>query len=156
MKRSFFALATLLLLTLAACDTNRVYQQAYDFDENGWHMDTIPSFTFEIEDTRPKNLNLHLRNSLAYPFQNVYLTYYLQDSTGKELATELVNIELFDPKTGKPQGEGSSIYQHEVELLHGYQFPYTGSFTFRVAQYMRESALKEILSVGLRVEEISE
>jgi len=156
MKRLFPILIVVLVLTLAACDTDRVYQQTYDFDETGWHMDSIPSFSFEIEDAAPKNLKLHLRNSIAYPTYNVYLTYFLEDSTGRELASELINIELFNPKTGAPKGSGSSIYQQEVDILSNYSFPTTGTYTFRVVQYMRELQLKEILSVGLRVEKASE
>ena len=156
MKRLFPTLMVVMLLFLAACDNNRVYQQAYDFEESGWHMDTLPSFTFEIEDSRPKNVLLHVRNSIAYEWRNIYLTYHLQDSTGRELASELINIPLFDPKTGEPKGKGSSIYQHAVPLFENYNFPSTGTYTFTVAQYMRKTELKEILSVGLRVEEVEE
>ena len=152
MKRLSPILSVVLFLLLAACDGNRVYQQAYEFDKRGWHMDSIPAFTFEVEDNAPKNLVLHLRNSIAYPWHNVYLTYYLEDSTGRELASELINIQLFDPKTGAPQGKGSSIYQHEVSILENHRFPTTGKYTIKVAQYMRELELKEILSVGVRVE----
>ena len=143
----------LLSIGLVACDGNRVYQQAYDFEDSGWHLDTIPAFEFQIEDRQPKNLILSLRNSISYPYRNIYLTYYLEDSLGNELASELVNLPLFDEKTGKPFGSGSSIYQHTVGVLNGFSFPGTGRYTFKVAQYMREIELKEVESVGFRVEE---
>lgn len=152
MKQLFPILSVVLFLWLAACDSHRIYQQAHDFDEGLWHKDSIPAFTFRVEDTAPKNLLLHLRNSIAYPWQNIYLTYYLEDSTGRKLATELINIRLFDSKTGVPRGKGSSIYQHEVTILENHRFAATGSYTFKLAQYMRALELKEILSVGLRVE----
>ena len=156
MKRLFPILCVVFVLIVSACDTGRVYQQAYDFDEQGWHMDTVPTFTFEIEDAAPKNVMLHVRNSIAYEWHNVYLMYQLQDSTGKELASELINIELFDPTTGAPKGKGNSIYQKSVPIFENYNFPATGSYTFKVTQYMRELELKEILSVGIRVEEVEE
>ena len=152
MKQLFPILPVVLFLWLTACDSNRIYRQAHDFDQGLWHKDSIPAFTFRVEDTAPKNLLLHLRNSIAYPWQNIYLTYYLEDSTGRKLATKLINIPLFDSKTGVPKGKGSSIYQHEVSILENHRFPATGSYTFKVAQYMRALELKEILSVGVRVE----
>lgn len=156
MKRHFLILCVVFVFILAACDSGRVYQQAYDFDEQGWHMDTIPSFAFEIKDGSPKNLLLNVRNSIAYEWQNVYLMYHLQDSTGSKLASELINVALFDPTTGEPKGKGNSIYQNTVPIFENYSFPATGTYTFKVTQYMRELELKEILSVGVRVEEVEE
>ncbi len=155
MKRFFPILSVAFVLLLAACDGNRVYQQVYDFDENGWHMDSIPSFTFEIEDAAPKNLILHLRNSIAYEWQNVYLNYSLEDSTGREISAELINIALFDTKTGEPLGQGSSIYQHAENILENHILT-PGTYTFKVTQYMRELELKEVMSVGIRVENVGE
>ena len=63
-------------------------------------------------------------------------------------------MALFDQKTGKPQGEGSSIYQHSIPLLQNHTFAQPGSYTLKVAQYMRELELKDVLSVGVRVEEV--
>ena len=155
MKR-IFMVGLLALFALASCDSNRIYQKAYDFEESGWHMDSIPAFTFEIEDSQPKNVMLQLRNSIAFKNWNFYLTWYLEDSTGRELKTELLNLELFDSKTGEPQGEGSSIYQHSIDLLKEHSFAYPGKYTVRFAQYSRELQLKHILSVGVRVEEVAD
>jgi gliding motility-associated lipoprotein GldH len=156
MKQTYVVLMLALLIGLASCDTKRVYQQAYDFDDTGWHMDTIPAFTFEIGDTAPKNLLLNLRYGLDYKDYNIYLTYHLEDSTGTKLSSELINLNLFDPTTGRPLGEGSSIYQSQQAILEVYRFPGPGTYTFRIAQYMRYASLEEVYSVGLRVEEAGE
>lgn len=153
MRNSYVILLMVLFTGLASCDKNRVYQQVYDFDDTGWSVDTIPSFTFDIEDAEPKNLLLNLRYGLDYKEYNIYLKYHLLDSIGNELASELISIDLFDPKTGRPLGEGSSLYQNQLPVLENYRFAKPGSYTFKVAQYTRENPAKEVYSVGVRVEE---
>ncbi|MCE7993676.1 MAG: gliding motility lipoprotein GldH [Roseivirga sp.] len=153
MKYSYLIMLLALFTGLASCDKNRVYQQVYDFDDSGWAVDTIPSFTFEIADTEPKNILLNLRYGLDYKEYNIYLKYHLQDSLGNKLASELISIDLFDPKTGRPLGEGNSIYQNQLSVLENYRFSQTGTYSFKIAQYTRENPIMEIYSVGIRVEE---
>jgi gliding motility-associated lipoprotein GldH len=149
----------LLLLAFAlinSCDRNRVYEEVYDFEEGIWNMDTIPAFNFEITDNAPKRVLINVRNSIEFRSQNLYLTYYLMDEKGNELKSELVNIQLFDAKTGKPFGKGNSIFQHEIEILPNYVFPNTGKFQIKIAQYMREANLENVPSVGVRLEQIQQ
>ncbi len=152
MKNSYLILLLVLFTGLAACDTDRVYQQAYQFEDDGWRVDTIPEFTFDIGDTEPKNILLNLRYGLDYKEYNMYLTYYLEDGQGNELSSELISVDLFDSKTGRPLGEGSSIYQNQIPVLENYSFAKPGSYTFKIAQYTRENPVMEIYSVGVRVE----
>lgn len=115
-------------------------------------MDDIPVFQFEIEDSNPKNVILKFRSDLDYPLQNIYITYYLIDSKGEELASELINIPLFDEITGKPLGEGNSVYQYSSTILSDYTFPNAGKHSLKIAQYMRLETLEGVYSVGVRVE----
>ncbi len=144
-----------LMLILLSCDSSRLFETNYTFENKLWNIDTIPEFRFKIEDTQPKNVFINIRNSISYPYQNLYLSYTLTDDQGTELAQELVNLQLFDEKTGKPFGKGNSIYAHQTEILNNFTFPGTGDFQIKIAHYMREVDLSEILSVGLRVEEIN-
>ena len=144
----------LCLFTLNSCDSNRVYEDVYDFEEGIWNMDTIPAFSFEIDDAAPKRVLLNVRNSIEFKTQNLYLTYYLIDETGKEIKSQLVNVLLFDPITGKPLGKGQSIFQHKVEILTDYKLSKLGTYQIKIAQYMREADLAFVPSVGIRVEDI--
>ncbi|WP_323755294.1 gliding motility lipoprotein GldH [Roseivirga sp.] len=155
MKRVQWLSLLALVITLSACDPHKIYEDVYDFEAAVWNMDTIPEFEFNIEDSQPKRILLNVRNTIDFKSQNLYLTYYLLNKEGAEIKSELINIQLFDPITGKPSGKGNSIFQHEVEILPSYTFPKTGVFKIRVAQYMREADLQEIPSVGIRVEETS-
>lgn len=143
------------LLYLSACDENRVYEENYDFEQKAWLADTIPSFEFEI--IRPDqsyNIFWNIRNTLNYPYHNLYLTYYLEDTLGRRISTDLHNMNLFDPKTGEPYGSGlGDIFNHQIMALPAYRFDSAGIYRIRLEQYMRTDTLKDILSVGVRVEQ---
>jgi gliding motility-associated lipoprotein GldH len=139
---------------LSACDENRVYEENQDFGQKVWLVDSVPAFEFEITDPQqPYNIYWNIRNTLNYPFHNLYLTYYLEDTLGRRIATDLHNMLLFDPKTGEPYGSGlGDIFSHQIMALPTYKFDSAGIYRIRLQQYMRTDTLKDILSVGVRVE----
>ena len=118
-------------------------------------MDNMPEFSFEIENSSPKNVLFKLRTDLKFPNQNLYITYYLLNEKGEEISSELVNIPLFDEVTGKPLGKGNSIYQYSIAILENFSFPQPGNYTLKFAQYMRSESLAGVHSVGVRVEEVN-
>jgi gliding motility-associated lipoprotein GldH len=64
-----------------------------------------------------------------------------------------VNIDLFEPKTGKPLGSGlGDIFDHRQLLLDDYKFPNSGKYTISFQQYMRVDSLTNIRSMGVRIE----
>lgn len=143
-----------LAVMLIRCDDNRVYEAYNDFDNRYWTVQEIPSFEFTIQDTTLRyNLLGNVRNSVAYPFSRIFITYHLKDSTGKELKQALVNDFLFDAKTGKPQGTSGlgDIYDHQIPLLKDHHFK-AGKYSVSFEQFMRTDTLQGVLAVGLRVE----
>ena len=145
----------LLLIGLLACDSkNTVYSEYEDIKDGLWYENHTPTFTFRIKDASvPYNLSYNLRNSLAYPNFNLYLTRYLTDSAGHVLESRLDELLLMDAKTGKPNGDGlGDIFDHKVLIKQNYRFPKPGQYSFRVKQYMRQNPLPDVLSVGLTVE----
>lgn len=139
---------------LSACDENRVYEKNYDFAQTAWPVDSVPAFEFEVQDPDQRfNIFWNVRNSINYPYRNLYLTYYLEDTLGRSIATDLHNMHLFDPKTGEPYGSGlGDIFTHQIMALPDYKFDTAGVYRIRLEQYMRTDTLKDILSVGVRVE----
>jgi gliding motility-associated lipoprotein GldH len=114
-----------------------------------------PEFQFTISDTTNSyNLYCNVRNSIAYPFARIFLTYYLQDSLGALLEKKLVSRLLFDEKTGEPQGSSGlgDIYDHRIPLKMNYRFKKAGTYKIRFEQYMRADTLSGILAVGARIE----
>ncbi len=140
-----------------ACEMDRIYEQNHTIPNNQWYIDSIPSFTFNIDDsTAAYNIYYNVRNANSYPYYNLYLTYYLLDAEGNQLSARLQELTLLDPKTGKPLGNGlGDIFDHQIVALPKFRFPKTGTYTMKIKQYMRQDPLPDIMSVGIRVEKAS-
>lgn len=152
--RSFFGF-TIIALFFISCDDQRVYERNIDFDSRNWLITEKPELEFEITDTlQAYNLYGNVRNSLDYPFARIFVTYYLQDSTGALMEKDLVSGFLFDEKTGEPFGDSGlgDIYHHRIPLAINFRFPYAGRYRMVFEQYMRTDTLEGVLAVGLRVE----
>lgn len=142
-------------VVMTSCDNSRVYEQYVDFEQRSWMVNEKPEFEFEIADASQKySLYANVRNSVSYPWSRLFVTYYLQDSTGKDLQTKLINEDLFDARSGKPLGESGlgDIYDHQFQVLRDYQFTHPGKYKMKFEQFMRTDTLRGILAVGLRVE----
>ena len=149
-----YYLVFVLFLTLWGCqDQSRIYEQNKDFSEKFWLVDDTPEFEFEINETsRSYDLFYNIRNSISYPYHNLYVKYTLEDSLGNMISSKLQNMDLFDPVTGKPYGDGlGDIFDHRILALDDQKFDKPGIYRFRVQQFMRQDTLPMILSVGLRV-----
>ena len=146
------------VLILCGCDSQRVFEQNINIENRKWPKDDIKHFEFEITDiAQPYNIYYNIRNSVAFPFHNLFLTYSLEDSTGNKLISELQNMSLFDEKTGEPLGQGlGDIFDLQVLSVESYTFDQTGKYTFSVQQFMRRDTLPEILSIGIRVEQLQD
>lgn len=133
-----------------SCGNNSIYEAKNDFEKNAWPKTEPVIFDFQIDDASAMyDLNFFVRNSLEYPYQNIYLQYYLEDSIGNVVSKKLNNVQLFNAKTGKPLGNGlGDIYDLEKTFLDNFRFPFAGSYRLRIDQYMRQDTLKHIHSIG--------
>lgn len=156
-RRAFPFLFTLfsffLTHLLVSCGSDSVYEKNIDLDNRVWLADSAVSFSFKIVDAVPAyDIYYNIRNTTSYPYQNLYVSYNLENEDGQILLTDLDNINLFDAKTGKPYGNGlGDIFSHEYKAIAGYQFPDSGSFTLKLQQFMRRDSLPEILTVGVSI-----
>lgn len=148
------SLLMLLVCGLASCDKDRLYERSIELENKIWPADSALGFTFEITDlSQPYNFYFNVRNTLSYPYENLYITYFLKDTSNHVIKEKLVNFNLFDPKTGEPYGDGlGDIFDHRFLIIKNYKFTNIGSYVFEVRQYMRMDTLPEILSTGMRVE----
>jgi len=152
---AYLFLGLLVVLLVSSCDKTRVYEENHEMKERGWYIDSLQRFSFQINDaSKPYNVFINIRNSDQYPYYNLFLRYYLTDSLGNELKSQQLELMLMDAKTGKPQGTGlGDIFNHQFNLLHGFRFPNSGTYTIMLKQYMRQDPLPNIYSVGVRVED---
>lgn len=147
-----------LLFALWACDPARVYERNVDLAEAVWHKDSLVHFQINVADTSvPYHLSVNVRNASAYPYYNLYLKYALTDSVGKILHSELKDFHLFDPKSGRPLGDGlGDLFDHRFRILENMKFPGPGSYRLSVQHYMRVDQLPLVVSVGARLEKVVE
>ena len=146
-----------LILMLVCCDSNRVYEDNVEFKDRTWKITTPAELEFEVSDTAQSyNLYLDVRNSLDYPYARLFVNYQLVDPNGTVVKKEMLTENLFDVKTGEPNGRSGlgDVYDHQFGFLTNYTFNKTGKHKVRFEQFMRQDTLKGILAVGLRVETI--
>ncbi|MEP3387683.1 MAG: gliding motility lipoprotein GldH [Reichenbachiella sp.] len=141
-------------LSMVACGDKTVINEQSDIQEGLWHLDSLVAFQFEIEDTTSiYQVQYNVRYAVDYPYYNLFLKYYLEDSAGEMLSSELQELVLFDKKTGEPLGEGlGDLFDRGVPVFEDQKFPYAGVYNFKVKQFMRMENLPGILSFGLKVQ----
>ena len=143
----------LLLLVFASCDNSRVYEKFKPVPKSGWNKDSLVVFSIPVSDTlHNHNLYIDVRNDITYSYSNLWLFVEVEQPGGKSLK-DTFELSLADP-TGKWLGNGwggkktrQVIYRRDV------YFPIPGTYIIKLQQGMRESNLKGISDVGIRVEE---
>ncbi|MEQ9297246.1 MAG: gliding motility lipoprotein GldH [Cyclobacteriaceae bacterium] len=154
MKTSLsFLCSMFLLLSITSCDFDKIYDDYVDLENQIWHVDSLPHFQFEVEDaSQSYQIEYKVRYALGYPYQNLYVTYYLEDDADNLISSDLQEIILFDSKTGEPKGSGlGDIFDYQVAGLPNVKFPKAGKYHFRLKQFMRQEELPFIISVGIAV-----
>ncbi|MEO9849661.1 MAG: gliding motility lipoprotein GldH [Reichenbachiella sp.] len=151
---SYILVMASLALTMASCNSNIVIDEQSDIQEGLWHLDSLVAFEFDIEDTASiYQIQYNVRYAVNYPYYNLFLKYYLEDSTGEILSSELQELILFDKKTGEPIGEGlGDLFDRTVPIFKDQKFSSTGQYSFKVKQFMRMEQLPGILSFGVKIE----
>jgi gliding motility-associated lipoprotein GldH len=141
---------------LLSCTEERYYEANHDFKDRIWNMEEVAEFEFEIDSIElPYQIKLNVRNTMEYPYRNLYVEYQLSDS-GYMMEDKLLNIKLFGPKTGKPYGNHQSdIYSHQLILQDSVYFQGKGKYSVKLKQYMREKELEGMVSAGIRIEKIT-
>ena len=148
-------LCLLFVFSLFSCDSSRLYDENFDFEDRSWMTSVEPEFEFYIDDIDVGyDLFVNVRNETSYPNANLYFTYFLKDSTGRVLEEKLISEFLFDSKSGKPFGKTvlGDIFDHRFSLLQNYRFPQPGKYTVSYAHSMRTDTLRGVLAIGLRVD----
>lgn len=144
----------LAIISLLSCDSNAVFKDHEDIDDGMWFVKNEPSFTFEITDiSQPYNVYYLVRNSISYPYYNLFVKRFLVNDKNKVVNEALNELILMDERTGKPMGDGlGDLFDHKIVALKNYRFPKAGKYTFKVRQYMRQDPLPGIMSMGVSVE----
>lgn len=156
--RKFILMVLTCIIGLVSCDKNRVYEVNAELSDKFWLADSTVTFDFEVKNTKTKyNLLYNIRNTIDYPYHNLYIRYSLKNSDGRQIAGKLVGQNLFDPVTGQPYGSGlGDVFDHQFKLLNNYKFSNVGKYQLELKQYMRMDTLPDILAVGYRLERVKQ
>ncbi len=154
--RSFFALCSaflfaVLLLSLASCGPNYLYESKQDIPNDQWLYRDSLRFAFEVKDTSKRyNFYLDLDYDDQFASQNIYLRLSTQYPNGRQL-TKVRSFDLFDAG-GTPLGKSSgSSHRLRTALQENAFFNQLGQHTVTVAQFMRRDSLPGLRAVGLAV-----
>lgn len=153
MRLSYWPILTIFILS--GCDQSRLFEENTDFENRIWLANDIKVIDFVVSDIdNVYNIYFNVRNTMNYPHYNLYISFQLKDSLNRILAEDLQNFNLFDPKTGAPNGKSGlgDIFDHQFPLLEDYSFEYPGEKRLELKQFMRYDSLPDIVSTGMRIE----
>lgn len=144
----------MLLLALASCDSNRVFEQNVDFTSETWHKDSIVTFDVQISDSNAiYNVFINSRIRGPYKYNNMYLFVTTELPYNHTLRDTLECI--LAEADGKWLGKGfGNIWSNKIPYRKNVKFPYAGIYTFKLEQAMRDDELKYVASAGLRIEKV--
>ena len=144
-----------LILFFSSCDETRVFEKDIDFKSSEWLAEDIIEFEVEINDVEAKNIYLNLRHSFEFGWRNAWVNLAIK-FPNDSIYQLPVNIPLSQPD-GQWYGNCTGSIcnrQFLVEELSNYTFPQTGIYHFSLSQEMREDPLLQVLSAGIRIENV--
>jgi gliding motility-associated lipoprotein GldH len=145
-----------LLIILAGCSVVPVIDHWKNLKDTQWPKNQVISIPVEISDTNHYyDLFINLRVTNDYKYSNLYIKLNTIDPTGKKNSAPVM-LNLAD-HTGRWYGHNlGHIISFRLPSQKNIPFNKTGKYTFEIAQFMRDSVLKEVVSVGIKLEKQDE
>jgi len=151
------------LSTMFSCqEDNRIFDENVDISNGEWNRTESIKFNVDIPDSLTDyNLFYFIRNSVDYPFHNLYLRMSIKDSLGITCFDQNHELYLFHPQTGQPSGKSGSLinpslgdlFDQKYPSAFGFNFPHKGKFDVEIRQFMRkEDKIPGVFAVGLRID----
>jgi len=138
------------LLVMVSCDQPAFYNKYQAIEKVQWTKEKEYYFTFDIKDpTKAYDLDLFVRNSDRYPFQNLWL-FMVQEPPIGPIHRDTIACDLADDY-GNWYGKGISLHERKIALYEHYAFPDSGRYILSFRQGMRRDTLPGIHEIGLRI-----
>lgn len=108
-------------------------------------------YSCPVEDTISLyNIELSLRTSTDYPYRNIYLFVITTFPSGTAV-TDTLHAMVTDEK-GKWRGKGTGdVRELTIPFKSNVFFPETGDYHFRVLHGMRDTVLKGVYDLGMKI-----
>ena len=142
-------MAVVLAFLTASCDRSVFFDQYAHVDEKGWEAKDALFFNVHADDTtQAYQCCVDLRNSVDYPFSNIYLSITTVFPDGGVAVDTNLEFVLAQPD-GKWLGKQTGRYV-DGRYPFGYmRFPKPGDYQFVISHAMRDSLLPGIKDLGL-------
>jgi gliding motility-associated lipoprotein GldH len=139
-------------LILTSCDPSRVYEENMKVTDQEWNKSEAMVFSPEIADSSLiYNVLVNVRNASSYSYSNLFL-FITTTSPGGQWIKDTLEIPLADNR-GKWLGSGiGDLYFNRQLFKYNVRFPYSGVYSFEIVHGMRDTGLKGIRDIGLRIE----
>lgn len=147
-----FLISFLIILFYSSCDSNRVFDENFSFENANWDRYKPVSFKIEISDTISQNqFFINVRNTTDYKYSNLYLFIATQLPDGN-ISKDTIECILADIN-GKWLGNGlGNLKENNILLKNNLVFPKKGTYIFEFEQAMRVEILQGIADIGIRIE----
>lgn len=154
MNKIFFGLIlSSLMIVLASCNPDLVYDESKKVDPQGWAMNDRLEFDLEIKDTLGYyDFAINVRNTTDYPYSNIFFfikTIYPDGSITKSDTVECYLSYMDGSWTGKGT---SKIKDNRFWFTQKVIFPQKGVYRFEIQQATRDTNLIGISDIGLHIE----
>ena len=151
MTRLYFLLPiACCLLLITSCNKIDVFEKNTLIPNYEWKSSFTAKGSFTITDTLSAyNIYLVLRHTDAYQYNNIWLNIGLQ-SPGDSIRIQKVDLQLGTDANGW-EGTGMNDIWELRKLLDAAPLR-RGTYNFSISHIMRDDPLRNIMSVGLRIE----
>ena len=149
---SLFRILLLSSVLFIGCNEKAVVDANKEISSRNWSYIKKVSIPVKIEDVNTSyNLYMNLRHTADYKYSNIFVLIHQVNPGGKR-TTERKEFQLAYPD-GEWLGSGAgNLYTYQLLFREKYKFPFPGTYVFEFEQNMRDSPLREIRDVGMRVE----
>ncbi|MFO7864694.1 MAG: gliding motility lipoprotein GldH [Salinivirgaceae bacterium] len=150
--KNAISIVILLAIGFSACDRSMVYDQYKNMPEEQWHVDSLKTFEFTIDDSLAiYNMYINVRNVGNYPFSNLIIFVETQ-LPGNRILKDTLDCVLADKK-GEWLGSGfGSLWTSKVPYKYHVRFPRKGIYVVDIQHGMRKEVLEGITDIGVRIE----
>ena len=142
-------------LFVSSCTQLDVFEKNTVIPDYQWQSSFSAKGSFAITDTTSSyNIMLVLRHNDVYRYNNIWLNIGLQEP-GDSMHYQKLDLQLATDAEGW-QGSGMNDIWEVRKILNARPMPFKrkGTYSFSIAQIMRDNPLLNIMSVGLRVEKV--
>ena len=153
--KSLFFLAIILFCT--SCNQSLVFGDDVNLNASGWHKDSILVFKSDSLIDLPSiiKIGFNIRNNIDYSFSNMYLFLEIHIPGKVESIKDTINHILMTPDGYWLDAvEGGNIKESMVYYPYAIKSPPEGVYTIKIQQGMRDEVLKDVVSIGSRIEKV--